>query len=76
MLLDIDKTTNHCKEFEQFRREQLTIITQIQLRLAEATSKKEPVMMEPTATARPTFKSLEMEKSKAPTFSGKNLRFS
>ena len=75
MLLDIDKTTDHCKVFEQFRREQLTIITQIQLRLAEATSKKEPVMMEPTATARPTFKSLEMEKSKAPTFSGKTLDF-
>ena len=72
MLLDKDKTTDHCSEFEQFRHEQHAIITQLQIRLAEAASVKEHVI---ESTARSTNKSLEMEKSKAPTFSGKTLDF-
>ena len=73
MLLDKNKSTNHCSEFEQFRREQHAMITQVQIHLAEAASVKEPVK---ESTAKSANKSLEMEKSKAPTFSGKNPRFS
>ena len=72
MLLDKDNSTNHCSEFEQFRREQHAMITQVQIRLAEAASVKEPVK---ESTAKSANKSLEMEKSKAPTFSGKTLDF-
>ena len=70
LLLDKTNSTILCKEFEGFRRDGLADISTLQLRLVEA----EGSAVNAT-TSRQTSKSLEMEKSKAPTFSGKTLDY-
>ena len=70
-LLSLDKmnTATYCAEFEQFRREQQSSITTVQIRLADAAGATKP-----TPVVTPT-KSLEMEKSRAPTFSGRTIDY-
>ena len=69
LLLDKANTDRHCEDFEYFRREQQDIITIIQLCLAETAGSAHKI------SAKLPTKSLEMEKSRAPTFSGKSIDY-
>ena len=69
LLLDKANTSAFCKEIEQFRCEHQQNITTLQLRLAEAL-----VVVKDVPSPKST-KSLEMEKSRAPTFSGRTIDY-
>ena len=70
ILLDKVNCTVLCQEFEQFRVDQLSNITTLDLRLAEAGNETVEV-----GTSVNHRQRIEMEKSKAPTFSGKTLEY-
>ena len=69
LLLDKKNTSTYFNEFGHFRRDQQSNITILQLRLADTAGTAKPV------TALQPTKSLEMEKSRAPTFPGKNIEY-
>ena len=66
MSLDIKDAPLRCKEFEEYKRIQKKIITEIEFELAEKSS---------TSIVSSAPKGIEMEKSKAPSFSGRTLDY-
>ena len=69
MSLDKQNVVTLCKDFEQFRRNQHSNIVTVQLRLAD-------IISQPADSQRSkSVKSMEMEKSKAPVFSGKTIHY-
>ena len=69
MSLETVDLAGTCDEFEKFRQKQQTNLSTIQLQLAENT--KSPVLPDTSSAKR----GIEMEKSRAPTFSGKTIDY-
>ena len=68
MTLDVANAPARCQEFENYRRSQKKKIADIEFKLAEKSSI-------PSASASSVPKGIEMEKSKAPSFSGKTIDY-
>ena len=67
--LDVTRLADRSKQLETFRREQQTKIAEIELRLAEHS------VGNTTSPSTSHVKGIEMEKSKAPCFSGKTIDY-
>ena len=72
MSLDHTNVVNRCQEFEEFRRTQLSKVDTIGFQLAKKTPTPSPT---PSSAPVPLIKTMEMEKSKAPVFSGKTIDY-
>ena len=70
MTLDHTNVVARCREFEDFRRTQQPLIDQIQIQLIQKTTYASAASHSNTGV-----KSVEMEKSKAPSSSGKTLEY-
>ena len=72
MSLDHTNVVNRCQEFEEFRRTQLSKVDTIGFQLAKKTPTPSSA---PSSAPVPLIKTMEMEKSKAPVFSGKTIDY-
>ena len=68
MSLDHANVVTRCQQFEEFRRTQLNNIDTVRFQLAEKTTTASN-----SSSFSPAVKSVEMEKSKAPSFSSKTI---
>ena len=72
MSLDHANVVAHCQQLEEYHRVQLNQIDTIRFQLAEKTPSESCTT---STTTSATLKSVEMQKSKAPTFSGKTIDY-
>ena len=73
-MCDPENSQSYSSEHEQFKRACNAKILDIQLQLADQLSASPIPVVSPVHPST-TFKSIEMEKSKAPTFSGKTIDY-
>ena len=74
MSLDPDNMRTHCNEFEHYKRVIQPKILQVQMQIADQLSITSEESSEAPSTHAPKHR-IEMEKSKAPTFSGKTIDY-
>ena len=72
---DSSNLKDHCSKFELFRRDIQPKILAIELQLADQQTAQQPTKPSPLASAYIPQRGIEMEKSRAPTFSGRTIDY-
>jgi len=72
---DCTNLKDHCTSLEIFRRDIQSKILSVQLQLADQQSAQQPNTTSPPAATRTHQRGMEMEKSRAPTFSGRTIDY-
>ena len=72
---DCTNLKDHCTSLESFRRDIQSKILSVQLQLADQESSQQPSTTSLPAATRTHQRGIEMEKSRAPTFSGRTIDY-